>query len=145
MALKIPPPPQLTGPEWQSFNRWLLEVTSILTNQGGIDPSEVAGLPELIVQVGTNTTDITALESGQGGQAADILTLQGDTVILFDNIATINGQLTSLGARAQVYHGVADPAPGFGDVDDWFANTAGAAGHRIFVKTGAATWTAFPF
>ncbi len=145
MALKIPPPPQFTGPEWQSFNRWLLEVTSILSNTGGINPDEVTGLPQLFTQVATNTTDITNLEGGQSGQAAEILALQGNIGTINGEIATINGQLTTLGARAQVYHGTADPAAGFGNVDDWFANTAGGAGHRIFVKTGAATWTAFPF
>ena len=134
MALKIPPPPQLTGPEWQSFNRWLLEVTSILTNQGGIDPSEVAGLPELIVQVGTNTADIATLEGTQGGQAAEIAVLQGDTVILFDNIATINGQLTSLGARNQVFNGTVPPVALHSN-GDWFADTVGK---HIYVQVAGA-------
>lgn len=145
MALKLPPPPQFTGPQWQSFNRWLLELTSILSNTGGIDPSEVAGLPELITQVGTNTTDISTLEGGQGGQATEISNLQGDVTALFNDIIAINGQLTTLGARAQVYNANVDPGAGFGNVGDWYANYAGAPGHRIFIKTGVATWTAFPF
>lgn len=146
MALKIPPPPYLAVEDkFPGFNRWLLEVTSILTNQGGIDPSEVTGLSELFTQVGTNTTDITNLEAAQGGQAVDITTLQGDITTINGEITTINGQLTTLGARAQVYNANVDPSAGFGNVGDWYANYAGAAGHRIFIKTAVGTWTAFPF
>lgn len=145
MAQKVPPPPQLTGPQWQSFNRWLLEVTSILSNTGGIDPTEVTGLPAVITQVGTNTEDIATLEAGQGGQAGDIATLQGDVGTINTEIGTVNGQITSLSARAQVLNGVGAPNAGLGNVNDWYANIGGGAGARIYVKTAAGTWTAFPF
>lgn len=150
MVQKIPPPTFFTGapgqePDWQGFNRWLLEVTSILSNEGGINPDQVEGLPAVITQVGTNTTNIAALSLGQGGQGLAIVALQNHDVVLDNEIIAINGALTTLGARAQVLSGSADPAPGLGNINDWYANTAGAVGHRIFVKTAIGTWFAFPF
>lgn len=145
MAQKIPPPPQLTGPEWQLFNRWLLEVTSIISNEGGINPDQVDGLPALFVEVAGNTTDITNLQGGQAASDADIVTLQNNVVAINAALGVINGQLTTLGARAQVFNGVGAPAAGLGNVNDWYANIGGGVGARVYVKTGVATWTAFPF
>lgn len=145
MVLKIPPPPQFTGPQWQSFNRWLLEVTSIFNSQGGIDPSQVTGLQTVIDQVETNTTNIATLTGGQAGQATQIATLNTEVLAINGEISTIGGEIVTLQGNPVVHSGTADPAGGFGNVRDWFANTAGAAGHRIFIKTAAGTWTAFPF
>lgn len=145
MALKIPPPPQFTGQQWQSFNRWLLEVTSVLSNTGGIDPAEVTGLPAVISQVGTNTTNIAELEGTTGGQGGAITALQSEISAIDGQITTINGQITTLSARGQVLNGVGAPNPGLGNVNDWYGNLTGAAGARIFIKTAVGTWTAFPF
>lgn len=145
MVQKIPPPPFFSGPEWQAFNRWLIELTSILSNEGGIDPNQVTGLPALFIEVTGNTSDIAALQTAQGGQATQIAAIQTHLTTIDNEITTINGQITALGARGEILNGVVDPAAGLGKVNDWYANTAGAAGHRIFVKTGVATWTAFPF
>lgn len=145
MAQKIPPPQLLTGPQYEGFNRWLLELTSILSNEGGITPDEVTGLPAVITQVGTNTANITALQGTTGGQGSAITVLQGEITVINGEITTINGQLTTLGARAQVLNGVGVPGAGLGNVNDWYANIGGGAGARIYVKTGIATWTAFPF
>lgn len=138
MALKIPPPPPFAGPQWQQFNRWLLEMTSILSNQGGIDPSEVTGLSTVITQVGTNTTDITELESTQGGQGADITALQADITAINGEISTINGQITSLSARAQVLNGVGVPNAGLGNNGDLFLNNTGGSGTRLYGKIAGA-------
>jgi hypothetical protein len=145
MTIKIPPPPQFTGPQWQSFNRWLLELTSILNNTGGIDPSEVSGLSEVITQVGTNTADIATLDTTTGGQGTNIATLNSEVAAINSQISIIGGDITALQSNAVVHNGTSDPASGFGRVGDWFANTSGGAGHRIFVKTGVSAWTAFPF
>ncbi len=142
---KVPPPPQLTGPEWQSFNRWLLELTQILNDQGDIDPGSVAGLPALVIQTAQNTADIAALEGTTGGQGTEILTLQGEVNQLQTDFITLNGQVTTLTARAQVFNGAGAPGAGLGVVGDWYANVGGAAGARIYIKTGAAVWTPFPF
>lgn len=152
MAQKIPPPPFLTGgnqqPDWQAFNRWLLEVTSVLSNEGNINPDEVEGLPLLFSQVATNTVDISALEGTTGGQSFEITALQNQISGpggINDQIGVINGQLTTLAARAQVFNGVTAPAAGLGNVNDWYARVGGAVGARIYIKTAIGTWTPFPF
>lgn len=141
MALKIPPPPPFSGPQWQQFNRWLLELQSILSNQGGIDPSEVSGLPQVITQVGTNTTDIATLETGQGGQGTAITTLQNEITAIDNEIATINGQLTTLEANAVVRNGAGVPNPGLGNNGDLFLNNTGGSGTRLYGKIAGA-WVA---
>jgi hypothetical protein len=133
MALKIPPPPPIASADPQ-FNRWLLELTSILSNQGGIDPSEVTGLPALITQVGTNTTDIATLETGQGGQGTEITILQNNVATLGGEIATIDGQITTLEGRNQVLHGTAAPVALSAD-GDWFADTTAK---HIYVQVSGA-------
>lgn len=151
MVQKIPPPTFFTGapgqePDWQGFNRWLLEVTSVLSNEGGIDPNEVTGLPTVIAQVGQNTADILTLDAGQDNNSFDIAALQAQ-VTNIDNveIPTINAQLTSLGARGTLRFGTGAPAAGLGNVNDWYGDTAGAVGSRIWIKKAVGVWTAFPF
>ena len=138
MALKIPPPPLLTGPQWQAFNRWLLELQSVLSNTGGIDPTEVTGLPAVITQVNTNTTDIATLEGGQGGQGAQIAVLNSDVSTLQGEISTINGQITTLEANGVLRSGSGAPAGGLGNVLDWYGDITN---HHVYVKTAVATWT----
>lgn len=150
MAQKIPPPTFFTGapgqePDWQGFNRWLLEVTSVLSNEGGIDPTEVTGLPLLFSQVATNTGDITALQGTTGGQAAQIVALQNHDTVLDGEITTINGQITTLSVRGALLFGAGAPAAGLGKVNDWYGDTAGAVGARIWIKKAVGVWTAFPF
>ena len=138
MSKKIPPPPFFTGPEWQGFNRWLLEVTSVLSNQGGINPDEVDGLPALFDQVATNTDDITALNNTVDNQNGQIGAVQADVTGLQNSVATINGQITTLSARAQVLNGITAPGTGLGNVSDWYADTVAK---HVYVKTAVGTWT----
>lgn len=144
MALKIPPPPPLANVD-QAFNRWLLELTSILANSGGLSPDAIDGYPALVLQVAASAAAITILQGQVGGQSGSIAALQAQVTTLTLDLAAADNNITILLARPQVLNGVVDPAAGLGNVDDWYANTIGAAGHRIFVKTGVATWTAFPF
>ena len=144
MALKVPPPPPIANQD-PTFNRWLLELTSILNSAGGVDPGEIAGLAALFTQVAANTTAIAGLSGTVGGQAAAITALQASVTSINGQLTTINGQITTLSARAQVLNGVGAPAAGLGNVNDWYANIGGGVGARVYVKTGAATWTAFPF
>lgn len=139
MALKIPPPPYFAVEKLlPGFNRWLLELTSILSDQGGIDPTEVAGLPAVISQVGTNTTDIAALEGQTGGQGAAITALQAEITGIDGEIATINGQITTLETNPVVRNGSGVPNPGLGSVNDWYADVTGL---HVYVKTAVGTWT----
>lgn len=144
MAKKVPPPPPIADQD-QAFNRWLLELTAILNSGGGIDANSVDGLPQVIAESAANALAITALQGTTGGQSAAIAALTVSVAALQANIVTINGQLTTLGARAQVLNGVGAPAAGLGNVNDWYANIGGGVGARVYVKTAAATWTAFPF
>lgn len=145
MVQKIPPPPPFSGPEWQVFNRWLLELTGILGNEGGINPDEVSGLPALFTAVAVNTANILTLQGSSGSQAADIATLQGQVTAIFASIATINGQITTLNARGELLFGAGAPAAGLGKVNDWYGDTAGAVGARVFIKKAVGVWTPFPF
>lgn len=145
MVKKIPPPPMFTTPEFQAFNRWLLEVTSILSNEGGIAASEVDGLLAAYADIAANTLDIAALTTTQGDQATEIANIQGDITNLQSAIGVINGQITSLSSRAQVLNGVGVPAGALGNINDWYGNVGGGVGARIYIKTAVATWTPFPF
>lgn len=145
MVQKIPPPPEFTGPEWQSFNRWLIEITSILNNTGGINPDQVTGLTALFAEVAVNTSDITTLQGDQASQAGQINTLFANITALINSIATINGQITTLSARGELLFGAGAPAAGLGKVNDWYGNTAGAVGARVYIKKAVGVWTAFPF
>lgn len=145
MPQKLPPPPQLTGPEWQSFNRWLVELTSVLANNGGIDPNSIDGYSALVDQVDTNTTDITNLQGTQGGQAGAIAALQGDVAALTASLAAANASITTLSARGELLFGAGAPAAGLGKVNDWYGDTAGGVGARIWIKKVVGVWTPFPF
>jgi hypothetical protein len=78
MPIKFPPPPFLTGKQFQTLNRWLLDVQSVLSVSGLIDPSSVDTLPATTAQVATNT--------------ANIATINGE-------ITTLNSEVTALQAQ----------------------------------------------
>ena len=146
MALKIPPPPQFTGVQWQTFNRWLVELTSILAAGGGIDPNTIDGFAALQNQVDTNTTDITALQGTTGGQAVSIAVLQSQITTLTNGLALANASITTLSARAQVFSaalGGGVPNNAIGVDGDWFLNTTGAAGAKMYTKAAGA-WGLVP-
>ena len=138
MVQKLPPPPQFAGPEWQAFNRWLIELTSVLADNGGVNPNVIDGYPALVTQVGENASDITSLTNSMALVFAQVSALT-------NSLALANSSITTLSARAQVFQGSGAPAPALGTTNDWYANVGGAAGSRIYIKTAPATWTAFPF
>ncbi len=150
MAQKIPPPTFFTGnanqpPDWQAFNRWLLEVTSVLSNTGGIAASEVEGLLAAYVEIATQAAQIVALQGTTGDQNAAIIDLQNNIITIFNALAVINGQITTLSARGELLFGAGAPAAGLGKVNDWYGDTAGAVGARIYIKKAVGVWTPFPF
>lgn len=144
MTLKLPPPPPIASSD-PAFNRWCVELLSILSNTGGIDPNSVQGLPEVIAQSAANAADITVLQGEVGGNTLNISTLQGQVAALTAAVATINGQITTLSARGELLFGAGPPAAGLGKVNDWFGDTAGAAGARVWIKKAVGVWTPFPF
>jgi len=145
MAIKkIPPPPPVAIKD-PVINRWFVELTAFLTPSGTIDGGDVAGLPELTADVATLTTQVTTLSGQVATLAGQVATLQTSVTALQTSVTALQASVAALQARAQVLNGTVDPAAGLGNVGDWYANTSGAAGHRIFVKTASATWTAFPF
>ena len=150
MAAKIPPPPPIatSNPE---FNRWLLELTSILSNEGGIDPSEVTGLTAVIAQVDTNTTNIVIVTGSVDGLSSEVATLNVSVTTISGEISTINGQISTLSgevaalqANPVVHSGSGPPSPSLGNDGDWYGNIGGGVGARIYIKVSG-TWTAFPF
>lgn len=144
MALqKVPPPPPVANLD-PVLNRWFLELTSFIDANGTIDPGNVGGLPQLQVNVANLITEVAVLTPQVAGLSTTVTALSATVAALSTTVGTLNTAVTALQARAQVFNGTADPAAGLGNNGDWFANTSGGAGHRIFVKV-AGTWLAFPF
>lgn len=138
MAQKIPPPPMLIGPEWQAFNRWLLDLTSILNDDGSIDPGSVPGLDTL-------NAEVEALQATVAVQSIEINSLNNTVSSQAGQISSLLGSVVSLEARSQVFTGTGAPSGTLGNITDWYANVGGGAGARIYIKTAATTWTPFPF
>ena len=145
MVQKIPPPPFIVGADFQPLNRWLIEIQSILSNSGGIDPDQVNGLAATIALSIQNAADIVALQAQTGSNTNDIAAANAQIATINASIATINGQLTTLGARGELLFGAGAPAAGLGKVNDWYGDTAGGVGARVFIKKAVGVWTAFPF
>lgn len=117
---KVPPPPPLANQDPQ-FNRWLLELTSILNADGsGIDPTAVPGLD---------------------GVQTEIDSLQGQVNLHSSDIAQINVTLLSLLGRNQVYNGTGAPSAALGIDGDWYYNRTGAVGARLYIMVAGA-WVA---
>lgn len=140
MTLKIPPPPTLAG-QFQQLNRWLLEIQSILNNQGNIDPSSIAGLTALFlqvaalqIQVDTNTANIVT-------NTADIATNAANIVTNTNDIAALAVRVTALEARSQILNGGGVPGAGLGINGDLYINNSGGAGTRLYSKIAGA-WVA---
>ena len=144
MVQKIPPPPLLASRD-QALNRWLLELTALLNSTGGIDPGNVTGLPAAIAQVGVNTANIATLNGEVATNTANIATNTASIAVNTANIGTLNGEVTTLQANGVLLNGAGAPAAGLGKVGDWYGNLGGGVGARIYIKTGVATWSAFPF
>jgi len=144
MAFQKPPPPPPIATKDPTLNRWFLAVTAFLKNNGTIDPNAVQGLPELTAEVATLQGQVTTLQGQVATLNGQVTTLQGQVATLNGQVTTLQGQVTALQARAQVFNGVVPPAPGLGGNGDWYANTAGGVGARIYVKVAGA-WVAFPF
>lgn len=138
MTQKIPPPPQFAGPQWHSFNRWLIELTSILEASGGVSPDSIPGYTAL-------QNDVDALSTTVGGQATTIAALQFQVLVLTSTLAAANASITTLSARGELLFGTGAPAAGLGKVNDWYGDTAGAAGARVWIKKAVGAWTPFPF
>lgn len=147
MVQKIPPPPLIASQD-QAFNRWLLELTAILNDSGGIDPDSIDGLAAAYLQIAQNTIDIAALTLAVGSQGGSISALQFQVGVNTGAIATINGQLTTINAnilalqnRAQVHNGAGAPSGGLGNNGDLYLNNTGGTGTRLYGKISG-TWTA---
>ena len=151
MALKLPPPPQLPvsfGGFGQQLNRWLLEIQSILNNQGLIEPASVDGLPALFTQVATLVTEIATLTAEVAANTAAIATLTAEVAANTASIATLTTEvaantaaITALQANAIVRNGSGVPGAGLGSNGDLYINNTGGAGTRLYGKIGGA-WVA---
>jgi len=144
VTLKIPPPPPIAN-EDPTFNRWLLELTTILNSQGLVDQVSVVGLPAVAAQGNANTASIVTINGQITVVNGQITTINGQITTINGQITTINGQITALQANPVVRNGTGAPAAGLGNVGDWYGDVAGIVGARVWIKTAVGTWTAFPF
>lgn len=127
MVSKVPPPPTLPQ-QFQQLNRWLLELQSILNSQGSIDPSNIAGLPELFTQVAALAVEVTTLTAEVAANTAAI--------------ATNTANIATLTARNQILNGTGAPGAGLGNNDDMYIdNTGSSPGTLLYIKVAGA-WIA---
>ena len=113
MTLKIPPPPTLSK-DFQQLNRWLLEIQSILNNQGSINQDSVEGLPALTTQVAALAVQIAALTIETATNTTNIATNTTNIATNTANIATNTANIAALTARNQILNGAGVPAAGLG-------------------------------
>jgi len=137
MVQKVPPPVGVAT-EDPVFNRWLLELTAILNAGGGIDPGSIAGLDALVLQVATNTTDITALQTTTAIHTIQIAALTAQVATNTSDIAALQAAVTALQGQGEILNGLVAPGAGLGKVNDWYADTVAL---HIYVKTAPAVWT----
>lgn len=159
MTIKFPPPPFLAGAqqqgapggtqspgssslELQRLNRWLIEIQNILNAGGFIDPTQIAGLPAVITEVGQNTANITTLFADVLQNSNDIVSLFGQVAALQGSVTTLQGLVTALQARNQVLNANGAPASLVGNNGDLYINNTGAAGSFLYGKIAGA-WVAF--
>lgn len=144
MSLTKPPPPPPIAASDPTLNRWFLAVTAFLKNDGTIDPASINGYPVLQANVAALDASVAVLEGQVAPLPGQITALQGRATALEARATALEARATALEARAQVLNGTIDPVVGLGSNGDWYANTSGGVGHRIFVKVAGA-WVAFPF
>lgn len=151
MVKKVPPPPPLAIND-PTFNRWLLELTSILNDAGGIDGTSIDGFDQLQADVDANTAAITqtnlnvsSLAGQVSGGSGDITALALRVTALEIVAVDLTTRVGALEARGEVLFGVGAPAAGLGKVKDWYGNVGGAVGARVYIKTAPGIWNAFPF
>jgi|SRR5712671_4170831 len=144
MVQKIPPPPPIAARD-PTLNRWLIELTAILNSSGLINTANVVGLPATITQGNTNAANITSINSQITTINAQIAAINAQITVINAQILTLQGQVAALQVRGELLFGTGAPAAGLGKVNDWYGDVAGAVGARIWIKTGVATWSPFPF
>jgi hypothetical protein len=139
MVQKIPPPNQLTGPEWQSFNRWCLEVTGILNSQGQIDPGEVEGLPELTADVGVLQGQVATIDGEITTINTHLTTIDGEITTINTHLTTIDSEITALQANPIIRNGSGAPGAGLGSNGDLYIDNNYPGTNRLYAKI-AGVW-----
>jgi hypothetical protein len=129
-----PPPPPLTADP--AFNRWLHDLTSFISDSGGIDPSQFPDLSNLQTQVATNTSAIAALTSNLASLQSSVTTINGEISTINGEIATNNSAIAALQANPILRSGSGAPAGGLGNNSDWYGDTTNK---HIYIKS-AGTW-----
>lgn len=142
MTQKIPPPPPIASMD-PAFNRWLIELTSILSDNGGIDPGSVDGLQALQLQVAGLISQVAAINLTIGSINGQIAIINGQVAALDTRMTAAEAAIVALQLRAQVFNGTGPPPGGLGADNDWYFNTSGGAGARLYIKLST-VWTAMP-
>jgi hypothetical protein len=111
------------------------------------DNSQIATTGYADTAVGVETTRAEAAEALLAPLASPALsgTPTAPTAVAGTNTTQVATTAFVLARGGAVHNGTGAPAAGLGAVGDWYGDVAGAAGARVWIKTGVATWTAFPF
>lgn len=101
MTQKIPPPPQIAS-QFPELNRWFVEIQSILSNNGGIDPDQLNGLEQGFAEIENQIVDLQrSISILQLGLQTTNQRLRNSPTLLADSIGVDGDWLavTATGAR----------------------------------------------
>ena len=110
MVIRIPPPPRFAQQD-PEFNRWLIELTSLISQDGGINADEITGLQQSVAELENQIMDLQ--------QADRILRIGINTLAL------------------RLQNGTSKPPDTYGNDGDWFGVTAGPQ-RGVHVKVAGA-------
>lgn len=129
----MPPPPNLVdNPE---LNRWLHDLQQFISPDGGIDPSQIDGLPALEAQVIDNTNDISTLSNTVSTLSTTVAAHTISISALNGQVSALNSAVAALQANAVVRNGTTAPSNALGVNGDWFCDTTNK---HIYVKVSGA-------
>ncbi len=115
------------------LNRWLLELTSILSADGNVDPDNINVLPEAVQ---ANTAAIQSLSNQVAALNTRVTSIEVSLYSLDARMSAAESAIVQLQNLPRVYSGAGAPSGGIGRDGDWYAQTTFPFG--VNVKVGGA-------